>query len=57
MGKWSEVLLSTVFLRQLSLFMIGNPQWFGGYTGEKKNVYTSTAADLEGLDFGLDMSM
>lgn len=52
-----EVLLSTVFLRQLALFMIGNPQWFSGYTGERKNVYTSTAEDLEGLDFGLDMSM
>lgn len=28
-----QVLLSTVFLRQLSLFMLGNPQWFKGYTG------------------------
>lgn len=52
-----EVLLSTVFLRQLALFMIGNPQWFGGYTGERKNVYTSTAESFDDVDFGLDMSM
>ena len=31
-----QVLLSTVFLRQLSLFMLGNPQWFKGYTGAPK---------------------
>ena len=27
-AKSQHLLLSTVFLRQLALFMIGNPQWF-----------------------------
>lgn len=35
-----KMLLSTVFLRSLALFMIGNPQWFNGYTGAPKD-YTS----------------
>ena len=30
-----ELLLSTPFIKQLALFMIGNPQWFAGYTGEE----------------------
>lgn len=53
-------LLSTVFLRQLSLFMMGNPQWFNGYTGKPKSESkvnteeTSQPASIEELDFELD---
>lgn len=36
-----EVLYSTVFLRSLALFMIGNPQWFKGYTGKPKEYSSS----------------
>lgn len=51
-------LLSTVFARQLSLFMIGNPQWFEGYTGEPMKVSTEVATDeselsLDDFDFEL----
>lgn len=54
---WAEgqmVLLSTVFQRSLALFMIGNPQWFNGYTGgNMENMGSETAewGDLE-LDLG-----
>lgn len=53
-----EIILSTVFLRQLALFMIGNPQWFDGYTGQAKESFPATAEALEDLeDFDdLDMS-
>lgn len=50
-----EILLSTVFLRQLALFMIGNPQWFDGYTGQAKETFAATADSLEDFD-DLDMS-
>lgn len=50
-----EILLSTVFLRQLALFMIGNPQWFDGYTGKAKETFGATADNLEDFD-DLDMS-
>lgn len=36
---WSDeqkMVLSTVFLRDLCLFMLSNPQWFGDFTGEPK---------------------
>ena len=54
-----EILLSTVFLRQLAMFMIGNPQWFRGYTGtpiHEKTVF-STGDELDSFeeDFELDM--
>ena len=54
---WAEgqkVLLSTMFLRNLALFMVGNPQWFEGYTGEP-TVYSATdTADWgdDDLDIG-----
>lgn len=58
---WAEnqyTLLSTVFLRQLALFMIGNPQWFDNYTGEPKSVSSSAMLDdLDVADFDLDFSM
>lgn len=38
-----NILLSTVFIRQLALFMIGNPQWFNGYTGEPKQSGSGSA--------------
>lgn len=50
-----EILLSTVFLRQLALFMIGNPQWFDGYTGQAKETFSGTADALDELD-DLEMS-
>lgn len=31
-----NTLLSTVFIRQLALFMLANPQWFQGYTGKPR---------------------
>lgn len=47
-----EILLSTVFLRKLALFMIGNSHWFGGYTGEPKDekTYVSTGDELDSID-------
>lgn len=51
-----EMLLSTPFLKQLALFMMGNPQWFDNYTGERKEIVsedindTSESDDLD-LDF------
>lgn len=50
-----QVLLSTVFPRQLSLFMLGNPQWFKGYTGAPKPPVISTETsysenDMSNLD-------
>lgn len=49
-GQWADaeyVLLSTVFLRELALFMLGHPEWFGGYTGE---TYSKDYGMPEGLD-------
>lgn len=48
--------LSTVFLRKLALFMIGNPQWFNGYIGEgiSESVSSTGQEFSEGmLDFSL----
>lgn len=52
---WSEeqkMLLSTVFLRDLCLFMLGNPQWFGDFTGEPRVVsgFGSFGGDDDGLE-------
>lgn len=59
LDTWSEgqlTLLSTVFLRQLALFMIGNPQWFKNYTGEprvSRGITEPEGQSFEGeLDFG-----
>ena len=56
-----EILVSTPFLKQLALFMLGNPQWFEGYTGEAKpTIYdvddsdSDDSFDLDDLDFDLD---
>lgn len=56
--KWGEemqLLYSTVFLRQLSLFMIGNPQWFDGYTGEPKSQVSVSKDGSELEDFEFDL--
>lgn len=52
---WAEgqmTLLSTVFLRSLALFMLGNPQWFDGYTGSPS---TYSAEDTGDWDDDLDL--
>lgn len=57
-----EILLSTPFIKQLALFMMGNPQWFDGYTGEESEVvtpvedYTPDIAD-DDLEFDLDFNL
>ena len=46
--QWVEersLLYSTVFTRELCLFMLANPQWFGNFTGKPKNRY-STDGDI-----------
>lgn len=52
-----ETLLSTPFIKQLALFMIGNPEWFKGYNGESKVVEYSNDEDnllsLDELDFDI----
>ena len=56
--KWGDemqLLYSTVFLRQLSLFMIGNPQWFDGYTGEPRSQVSVSKDGSELEDFEFDM--
>lgn len=53
---WSDersLLLSTVFLRDLCLFMLGNPQWFGDFTGEPKTSSLGGFGSFGGGDFGL----
>lgn len=59
-----EMLLSTPFIKQLALFMIGNPQWFNGYTGEESVAVAGTGSDEysstdeDGLmDFDLDFEI
>ena len=50
--NWADaqsMILSTPFIKQLALFMIANPEWFGGYTGETK-VYTGESK--EDVDIG-----
>lgn len=43
------MLLSTPFIKQLALFMMGNPQWFNNYTGEShKPVPVEISAGDEG---------
>lgn len=54
-----EVLLSTPFIKQLALFMMGNPQWFDGYTGEEViapvvEETTDDASDLDDLELDWD---
>ena len=50
-----ELLLSTVFLRQLSLFMTGNPQWFPAEGTSIKNTDTDVVnEDFEDI-FELEM--
>lgn len=46
---WSDerkMLLSTVFLRELCLFMLANPQWFGNFTGAPKYHYKPSSGDI-----------
>lgn len=55
-----HMLLSTVFSRQLALFMLGNPKWFPNYTGEpsyaRKEEGSSSGAGVPYFD-DLDFSM
>ena len=47
--QWAEernVLFSTVFVRELCLFMLSNPQWFSNFTGEPKYRYSNTDVGL-----------
>lgn len=37
-----NLLYSTVFCRELCLFMLSNPQWFADFTGEPKNRYSGS---------------
>ena len=56
-----HMLLSTVFSRQLALFMLGNPQWFPNYTGEPEYLKKSDDSgstgtgipDFDDLDFSM----
>lgn len=54
-------LLSTTFLRELALFMIANPQWFNGYTGQPANSkgVPSESSDAGSAmpDFGFDFDI
>ena len=51
-------LLSTTFLRELALFMLGHPQWFNGYTGKPNVISTKgNSNDDIGIDFDLDFSI
>jgi len=43
--QWVEernLLYSTVFVRELCLFMLANPQWFSNFTGKPKNRYSNS---------------
>lgn len=43
--QWAEersLLYSTVFIRELCLFMLANPQWFSNFTGEPKNRFSGS---------------
>lgn len=47
--QWAEernLLFSTVFVRELCLFMLSNPQWFSNFTGEPKYRYSNTDVGL-----------
>lgn len=47
--QWSEernLLYSTVFLRELCLFMLANPQWFSNFTGEPINRFDGNTGDI-----------
>lgn len=56
--KWvdqQETLLSTPFIKQLALFMIGNPNWFNSDSVNSDNADSSDSNDFEfndELDFG-----
>ena len=58
--NWADLMnrvLSTTFQRNLYLFMVTNPQWFGGYTGERVSLASevslgdlNSASILDDLD-------
>lgn len=56
-----NTLLSTVFIRQLALFMTANPQWFKGYTGKpRQGTYNPEEPELPfegGLPIGDNVSL
>lgn len=67
-ARAQEMLLSTPFTKQLALFMMGNPQWFNGYTGDdSRNVDTSpkegspegsdSNEETNGFDFDLEFDL
>lgn len=44
------LVLSTPFLKQLALFMIGNPKWFEGYDGTEKPIPAIDMVDFNNSD-------
>ena len=67
-AKAQEMLLSTPFIKQLALFMMGNPAWFDGYTGDdsckpaesvpnSSSDSQSLGSDTGGLDFDLEFDL
>lgn len=67
-ARAQEMLLSTPFIKQLALFMMGNPQWFNGYTGDDSGGDSSDNTPAEdaptgddnsfgGFDFDLDFDL
>lgn len=50
-------LLSTTFLRELALFMLGHPSWFNGYTGKPVEVVSSEMPTSMCIEFDLDFSI
>lgn len=67
-ARAQEMLLSTPFIKQLALFMMGNPQWFSGYTGDDSGGVAVGATDgssnesssdfeSNGFDFDLEFDL
>lgn len=65
-ARAQEMLLSTPFLKQLALFMMGNPQWFNGYTGDDSGGEVVTPCEeptecsensFGGFDFDLEFDL
>lgn len=61
-ARAQEMLLSTPFIKQLALFMMGNPQWFNGYSGDDSTpvstavgVSSDGGSSFESADFDFDL--
>jgi hypothetical protein len=54
-ARSQEMLLSTPFLKQLALFMMANPHWFGGYSGDNSsNNIAAVGSTLPEEGLGID---